>query len=104
LLRTRNSLLWERKINEFTKDFVGVSEDGSDWLVQKGVKLVGNDYLSIATYLQSIPVHRILLEQGIVILEGLDLSGVSPGFYELFCLPLKLVGSDGAPARVILIR
>ena len=103
LLKTRNSLLWERGEKEFATDFVGVSADGAEWLVRTGVKLVGIDYLSIAPYKQSIPTHQALLKPGIVILEGVDLSAVSPGIYELYCLPLKLVGSDGAPARAILI-
>ena len=103
LLRTRNSLLWERDDLEFARDFVGISLDGAEWLVQTGVKLVGIDYLSIAPYGQSTPSHLALLKPGIVILEGLDLSAVSPGIYALYCLPLKLVGSDGAPARAILI-
>ena len=84
-------------------DFVGLSLDGAEWLVQVGVKLVGIDYLSIAPYKQSIPSHQTLLKPGIIILEGVDLSGITPGTYDLYCLPLKLVGSDGAPARAILI-
>jgi arylformamidase len=103
LLKTRNSRLWEHSPAEFARDFVGVSEDGAEWLVRSGVKLVGIDYLSIAPFNQSVPSHRVLLKPGVVILEGLDLSGVSPGLYTLYCLPLKLVGSDGAPARAILI-
>jgi arylformamidase len=103
LLKTRNSRLWEHSLKEFSPDFVGVSQDGAEWLVRSGVQLVGIDYLSIAPYKQSIPTHRALLGPGIVILEGLDLSAVSPGIYTLYCLPLKLVGSDGAPARVILV-
>ena len=103
LLRTRNSLFWEHDELEFARDFVGISLDGAEWLVQTGVKLVGIDYLSVAPYGQSTPPHLALLKPGIVILEGLDLSAVSPGIYDLYCLPLKLVGSDGAPARAILI-
>jgi arylformamidase len=103
LLKTSNSLLWERGECKFDEGFVGVSLDGAEWLVHAGVKLVGIDYLSIAPYKQSIPTHQPLLKPGIVILEGLNLSAVPPGFYDLFCLPLNLVGSDGAPARVILI-
>jgi arylformamidase len=103
LLKTRNSRLWEGAWKKFDKDFVGVSADGADWLARQGIKLVGIDYLSIAPYKQSIPTHQALLKPGIIILEGLDLSSVSPGAYDMFCLPLKLVGSDGAPARVILI-
>jgi arylformamidase len=103
LFKTRNSRLWERGEKGFIKDFVGISVDGAGWLVRAGVKLVGIDYLSIAPYKQSTPTHQALLKPGIVILEGVDLSAVSPGIYTLYCLPLKLVGSDGAPARAILI-
>jgi arylformamidase len=102
LLKTRNSRLWERHENEFVEDFVGISLSGAEWLVQAGVKLVGIDYLSVAPYGQSIPTHQTLLLSGIVILEGVDLSAVEPGYYDLICLPLLLTGSDGAPARVIL--
>ncbi len=100
LLKTSNSSLWERGEKEFFTGFVGISADGADWLVQHGLKLVGIDYLSVAPYHQSIPTHRALLAAGIIIVEGLDLSGVQPGTYTLYCLPLKLVGSDGAPARI----
>ncbi len=103
LLKTRNSRLWERGEKEFATDFVGVSVDGAEWLARAGVKLVGIDYLSIAPYKQSIPTHQALLKPGIIVLEGVDLSAVSPGIYDLYCLPLKLAGSDGAPARAILI-
>jgi arylformamidase len=103
LLKTRNSRLWVQGENKFFKDFVGVSLDGAEWLVHAGVKLVGIDYLSIAPYKQSIPTHQALLRPGMIILEGVDLSAVPPGMYHLFCLPLNLVGSDGAPARAILI-
>jgi arylformamidase len=61
------------------------------------------DYLSVAPFHHSRPTHEILLSAGVVILEGLDLSGVTQGRYTLYCLPLKLAGSDGAPARAILI-
>ncbi len=104
LLKTHNSQLWERGEMEFHADFVGISADGADWLVQHAIKLIGIDYLSVAPYKQSIPTHRTLLRAGMIIVEGLDLSGVEPGAYSLYCLPLKLAGSDGAPARVILVE
>ena len=104
LLKTNNSQLWERGENTFFTGFVGISADGADWLVRYGIKLVGIDYLSVAPYHQSIPTHRVLLTAGIIIVEGLDLSAINPGSYSLYCLPLKLVGSDGAPTRVILIE
>jgi arylformamidase len=102
LFRTRNSDLWKRGERAFQTDFVGVDASGADWLVRRKVKLVGVDYLSVAPYGNSRPTHRILLGAGVVILEGVDLSRVPPGSYTLYCLPLKLAGSDGAPARAVL--
>jgi arylformamidase len=103
LFKTRNSEYWTRQLKDFQTDFVALSPDAAQYLVDRGVKLVGIDYLSIAPYHQGLVTHQILLKAGMVILEGLDLSAVSPGRYTLFCLPLKLAGSDGAPARAILI-
>jgi arylformamidase len=103
LLKTSNSRIWERGEKVFFTGFVGISADGADWLVQHAVKLIGIDYLSVAPYKQSIPTHRTLLGAGMIVLEGLDLSAILPGVYDLYCLPLKLAGSDGAPARVILV-
>ena len=104
LFGTSNSRLWARGETEFREDFVAISEDGAKWLVERGVQLVGVDYLSVAPYTDSVPTHKILLQAGVVAVEGLDLSAVPRGFYELYCLPLKLQGSDGAPARAILIQ
>jgi arylformamidase len=103
LFKTRNSAIWAQGGRTFQKDFVALSPDGAQYLVDRGFKLVGVDYLSVAPYKQSRPTHEILLRAGVIIVEGLDLSAVSPGRYTLQCLPLKLVGADGAPARVILI-
>jgi arylformamidase len=103
LLKTRNSQIWQRGELEFCEDFVAVSPDGAEWLVEHGVRLIGVDYLSIAPFKDSDPTHHILLKAGLVILEGLDLSAVEPGAYALYCLPLNLIGSDGAPARAILV-
>lgn len=102
LFGTRNSKLWARGESRFVRDFVAITEDGAEWLVAKGVRLVGVDYLSVAPFGNSRPTHRILLEAGVVILEGVNLSDVARGFYDLYCLPLKLIGSDGAPARAVL--
>ena len=104
LFGTSNSRLWSRGETEFQKDFVAVAEDGAGWLVEHGIQLVGVDYLSVAPYSDSVPTHRILLEAGVVVIEGLDLSAVPRGFYDLYCLPLKLLGAEGAPARAILIQ
>jgi arylformamidase len=103
LFKTRNSQFWERELKEFQTDFVGISADGAQYLVDRSVKLVGVDYLSVAPYKQSIPTHKILLEAGVVVVEGLNLTEVSQGRYTLYCLPLKIGGADGAPARAILV-
>ncbi len=103
LFKTRNSKYWAQGKHAFQEDFVGVDASGAEWLVKKNVHLVGIDYLSIAPFGESRPTHRILLENDVVIIEGLDLREVKQGRYTLHCLPLKLVGSDGAPARAILI-
>jgi arylformamidase len=103
LFRTRNSDYLARQVTDFQKDFVGVDASGAEWLVRRGIQLVGVDYLSVAPYKQGRPTHVALLQAGVVVVEGLDLSQVAPGRYTLYCLPLKLVGSDGAPARVILV-
>jgi arylformamidase len=103
LFGTRNSKLWAQGQTEFQENFVAISADGAEWLVAYGVKLVGIDYLSVAPYTDSVPTHEILLRSGIVALEGVDLSQVPRGFYDLYCLPLKLAGADGAPARAILV-
>ena len=103
LFRTRNSDCWTRQESVFRTDYIALSADGAHYLVDRGVKLVGVDYLSIAPFDQVVPTHRILLEAGIIIVEGLDLSQVSQGRYTFYCLPLKLAGADGAPARAILV-
>lgn len=103
LFRTRNSRFWTKYKSEFRQDYVGLSEDGARYLVEKGIRLVGIDYLSIAPFSATVPTHKILLEGGVIIVEGLDLSSVSQGRYTLHCLPLKLAGSEGAPARAILV-
>lgn len=102
LLKTRNSGYWTQPGLPFQKDFSAVSPDGAEYLVQQGIKLVGIDYFSIAPFGDSVPTHRTLLGAQIVVLEGLNLSQVPAGPYQLYCLPLKLGGSDGAPARAIL--
>ncbi len=103
LIKTGNSAHWRAGDKDFFPGFQGITEDGAEWLVDKGIKLIGIDYLSVAPYKQSVPTHTVLLNAGIIALEGVDLSLVKQGEYELYCLPLKLIGADGAPARVILI-
>lgn len=103
IFKTDNSEIWSSENpSEFVKDYVALEAEAAKYMIQRGVKLVGIDYLSIAPYDDLVSTHEVLLESGIVILEGLNLSEVSQGRYTLYCLPLKLEGSDGAPARAIL--
>jgi arylformamidase len=102
LIKSRNSNYWLDREQVFHTDFLAVGVNGAQYLVKKGIRLVGIDYLSISPFKQSRPTHEALLKAGIVILEGVDLLEVEPGDYMLYCLPLKLGGSDGAPARAIL--
>ena len=104
LFGTSNSRLWARGVEQFQEDFVAVTQDGAEWLVRRDIRLVGVDYLSVAPHGDSAPTHKVFLEAGVVVVEGLELSAVPRGFYDLYCLPLKLLGSDGAPARAILIQ
>jgi arylformamidase len=104
LLKTGNSQYWTRPGLPFQKDFASVSQDGAAYLVKCGIRLIAIDYFSVASFGDSIPTHRTLLSAEIIILEGVDLSKVPAGEYQLYCLPLKLGGSDGAPARAILIE
>jgi arylformamidase len=100
LLRTRNSQrCWNN--DEFVADYSYVSVGAAKLLAETRVRLIGIDYLSIGRGETNPEVHRILLGAGIVILEGLDLSQVSAGWHDLICLPLRLVGRDGAPARAL---
>jgi arylformamidase len=101
--KTDNSHLWQVQRSAFVEDFVAMQADAAEWVVRRGIQLVGIDYLSIAPFQASGPTHRTLLEAGVIVVEGLNLWSVPPGRYTLYCLPLNLVGSDGAPARVILI-
>lgn len=104
LLKTKNSAFWEHPRHAFREDFTGLTVDGAQWLVDHGITLVGNDYLSIAQYGQGREVHDILLEGGVTIIEGLDLRLAVAGEYELICLPLKLVGREATPARAVLLQ
>ena len=96
LFKTSNSQLWSR--DSFTRDFLRLTGSGARFLIERGVRLVGIDYLSIG----DAEAHQELLAARVIALEGLDLREVDPGAYELICLPLRLEGSDGAPARAIL--
>jgi arylformamidase len=103
LFRTPNSALWNS--NVFHEEYAHLTDSGARYLVEQGVKLVGIDYLSIEQFKKpGAPAHRTLLSNGVVIIEGLNLADAEPGMYEMYCLPLLVVGGDGAPARVVLKR
>jgi arylformamidase len=105
LFKTRNSQFWATPEDGFRTDFTYLIPDTAKMLVEKGIVLVGIDYLSIEkSGSPGHPVHITLLEKEVVILEGLDLRAVEPGDYELICMPLKYIGAtgDGAPARTFL--
>ena len=93
------------KGNVFPQNYISLSLEGAEYLVKKGVYLVGIDFLGIEKRKNpGHPVHKALLRAGIVNVEGLDLEKVPAGIYQLICLPLRVVGADGCPARVLLIR
>ncbi|MGI9141045.1 MAG: cyclase family protein [Gemmatimonadaceae bacterium] len=103
LLKTRNSALLEQA--EFAKDYTFLAPDGAELLADKGVVLVGIDYLSIEQFRSGHHrTHRTLLQRRIVIVEGLQLGGIAPGVYDFICLPLRITGLDGAPARAVLLE
>ena len=104
LLRTANSEQWGLSPRRFTPDYVALRPDAARWVVDRRIALLGVDYLSVdLSDAPDLPAHRILLSEGVVVLEGIDLRRVSPGRYRLICLPLRLQDSDGAPARAILV-
>jgi arylformamidase len=105
LFKTRNSPFWSSVSNGFRDDFTYIAPDAARALVEAGIRLVGIDYLSVEKFQSARhETHEILLSQGVVIVEGLDLSEVPTGYYELICLPLRIAGGtgDGAPARAVL--
>jgi arylformamidase len=105
LLKTRNSILQLLSRSEFEEGYVGISREAAEYLVEIGAETVGVDYLSVEPFEdKEFNTHHTLLGADLVILEGLLLTDVEPGEYFLVCLPLKLAGSDGSPARAILMR
>ena len=105
LFKTRNSAFWNEPEKGFRTDFTYISPEAAQILIEKNVKLVGIDYLSVEKFnSEDFMTHKILLGKEVVIIEGLDLREIPVGDYELICLPLKIKGGagDGAPARTIL--
>lgn len=102
LLRTRNSKLWKLKVEEFNPNFVALTPSAAQWIVDHKLCLVGIDYLSIQRFYDGPETHQILFSADITVIEGLNLSDVLEGKYELICLPVNLKNAEGAPARVVL--
>ncbi len=101
LFKTRNSELLKR--GSYDPDFIAFSVEAAEALSGRGVKLVGLDYLSVAhAGEEQVPVHRAFLDRGVALLEGIDLSEIKPGRYELICFPIRIRGADGAPCRAVL--
>lgn len=101
LFKTRNSLLQGER---FSEQYVSLNPDGAQWLVERGVRLVGIDYLSIEAYRGEGRTHKALLGNGILVLEGLALDGVAEGSYFLVALPMNIPETEGAPVRAILLQ
>lgn len=105
LFKTRNSAFWDDFDGQFREDFTYIEPDAARLLVERGVRLVGIDYLSVEKFKSvDFQTHLAFLSRGVVVLEGLDLRAARAGLYELICLPLRIVGGsgDGAPARAVL--
>ncbi len=104
LLKTRNSRYWQESPTEFRSDYAGLTGDGAAFVVAQGIELVGIDYLSIELFdSPNLEAHKTLLHHDVLILEGLNLTQVTPGFYTLSALPLAYQAMDGAPTRAALI-
>jgi arylformamidase len=105
LVKTRNSTFWDESPLKFHRDFTAFTKNAAEYLLECGVRLIGIDYLSLDVITATdLSVHHLLYEQNVVGVEGLDLREVSPGSYQLICLPLNIMDGDGAPARVILTK
>lgn len=104
LFKTTNSNLWKKNVTAFKKDFVGVSASAAAALAKRGIQLVGVDYLSVAAFDEVVAVHEILLKKKVALLEGINLSGVKKGKYQLICLPISIPNAEASPCRAVLIQ
>jgi len=102
LLKTNNQLYWEQGLTEFQEDFSSIDATGAQWIVDRGIHLIGIDYLSIQRFHDGLETHNILLQNEVVIVETLNLEHVKAGWYDLICLPLNLEGLEASPVRAIL--
>lgn len=105
LFKTKNSEFWKRPTQTFQEDFCALTIDAAEYLLKHPVKLIGIDYYSLDLYESTdMPVHKMLFRNNVVGLENIDLREISPGIYQMVCLPIKIKNGDGAPARVILYQ
>ena len=103
LIRTTNSDRWARGWGQFDPVYVALTTDAAQWIVEREFRLVGLDHLSIQQYGSDGETHRVLLRGGVAILEGLNLAGVEAGVYTLVAAPIRLIGTEAAPTRALLI-
>lgn len=103
ILKTDNKYYWNESLTEFQEDFASIDSSGAKWIVDRGIHLIGIDYLSIQRFKDGPETHQILLENEVIIVETLNLEYVTQGWYNLICLPLKLEGLEGSPVRALLI-
>jgi arylformamidase len=104
LFKTKNSEFWINDKYTFNRDFLALNSQGAKYLSNTNLRLIGIDYFSISCMSDLVKPHKILLQKGIYILENIDLRHVQPGRYDIFCLPMKITGVEGAPARVVLLE
>jgi arylformamidase len=104
LFKTDNSHSGLSSSGEFSRTYVYLTDEAAEVCIDKEVSLVGIDYISIEGYEGESRVHRRLLENDILILEGTNLESVPPGGYTMICLPLKVKGGEASPVRAILLR
>jgi arylformamidase len=102
LIRTRNSEMWANSAVGFDRAYVGLTLGGAQWIADHGIRLIGMDYLSVQRFGDDPETHRVLMRAGVTILEGIDLTGVEPGDYQLICQPIRIGDAEAAPARALL--
>ena len=103
LVKTGNSARWAAGWGPFDERYVALTHDAAAWVVERGIRLIGVDHLSVEQFEDGGETHRILMRAGVVILEGLNLHGIDPGEYTLVAVPIRLAGTEAAPARALLI-
>ena len=102
LLKTDNQVYWQNNLETFQEDFCSINKEGAQWVVDKGIDLIGIDYLSIQRFKDGPETHQILLNAEVIIVETLNLLDVNEGVYELICLPLNIIDLEASPVRAVL--